>query len=1182
MTLKTIFNKPVDRPIEGVIKADDEASLRLEIEEYVLTNEVEKRLESFLDAYNNYEGANGVWVSGFFGSGKSHLLKMLALLLENRQIDGASALDLFLPKCGDNEILRGDLKRAVAIPSKSILFNIDQKADVISKTQIDALLAVFVKVFDEMCGYYGKQGHIAQFERDLDSRGLYDKFKSAYESTAGRTWQKGREQALLEAKNIAKAYAQATGGDEASAMGILDKYRSQYRVSIEDFAEQAHAYIERQPPDFRLNFFVDEVGQYIAENIKLMTNLQTIAESMATKCRGRAWVIVTAQEDMGTVVGEMGKQQGNDFSKIQARFANRMKLTSADVAEVIQKRLLTKTEEGVRLLSDIYYAQSNNFKTLFDFADGSQTYRNYQDQDHFIHCYPFIPYQFALFQSAIQNLSQHNAFEGKHSSVGERSMLGVFQQVAIQIGGHEIGQLATFDLMFEGIRTALKSNIQRAIIQAENHLDGPFAIRLLKTLFLVKYVKEFKPTLRNLCVLMLDGFNQDLPALRKKVEEALSLLEQQTYVQRNGELYEYLTDEEKDVEQEIKNTEVESSDIAAELEKIVFDHVIKHRKIRYDENGQDYPFSRKLDDRLHGREYELAIHVISPFHENAENESTLRMQSMGRDELLVLMPADERLVRDMLMYKRTEKYIRQNISITQQEAVKRILTDKGFQNRERYAELQQRAQSLMSKAKLVVAGGDIEIGSEDAQTRVLRGFHELISRTYPNLSMLRGVTYAENDIAKFLKHSQQGLFGNDATSLAESEQELLAFIHSNDRGGVRTTLKNLLEKFERKPYGWYYAAVLCTLAKLCARGKIEVRTDGNLLEEGEIERALRNTHGHGNVVLEPQVEFTASQVRALKEFFEDFFDAPPRSSEAKVLGKETGTALQELIHQLNPLEAQASQYPFLKALTPVIEKLKELTGKPYTWYLTELTRQEDALLNMKESVIDPVRKFMNGPQKDIFDNARKFVQSQEPNFAYIEGDEAAQVVACLTDPECFKGNRMPQVKTQVEILQGKVTAQIEAEIAKAKERVDALKGRLCGMAEFSVLNGEQQEQVTRPFNEFNSGLERQQLIAVIRDTLRRFEESDYQRLLSKMTSWAQPAPTPESAPEPGQPAPSDEGTKPTPPAKPEPRIEYVPSRSLKVSFDKAWLADETDVERYLKSMREALLDEIRKGKRIQI
>jgi hypothetical protein len=879
MTLKTIFFKPVDRPIEGVIKADDEASLRLEIEEYVLTNEVEKRLESFLDAYNNYEGANGVWVSGFFGSGKSHLLKILALLLENRKIDGSATLDLFLPKVDDNEILRGDLKRAVSIPSKSILFNIDQKADVISKTQIDALLSVFVKVFDETCGYYGKQPYIAQFERELDRDGLLETYKREFEAAAGKPWDWGRSRPTRVSEQADMAYNKVTGQNQRD---VLDKYRQDYHVSIEDFAEQVQGYIERQSPNFRLNFFVDEVGQYISENVKLMTNLQTIAESLATKCRGRSWIIVTAQDDMGTIVGEIGKQQGNDFSKIQARFDNRMKLTSADVAEVIQKRLLMKTEDGIRQLSDIYHVQSNNFKTLFDFADGSQTYRNFQDRDHFIHSYPFIPYQFALFQSAIQNLSQHNAFEGKHSSVGERSMLGVFQQVAIQIGDHEIGQLATFDLMFEGIRTALKSNIQRAIIQAENHLDGPFAIRLLKTLFLVKYVKEFKPTVRNLCVLMLDGFNQDLPALRKRVEEALSLLEQQTYVQRNGELYEYLTDEEKDVEQEIKCIEVESGDVAAELEKVIFDYVIKPRKIRYDENGQDYPFSRKLDDRLHGREYELAIHVISPFNENVDNEMTVKMQGWGRDELLVLMPADDRLVRDILMYKRTEKYIRQNISITQQEAVKRILTDKGFQNRERYADLQQRVQGLMGKAKLFVAGNDIEIGSEDAQTRVLRGFHELISRVYPNLRMLRGITYTENDIAKCLKHSQQGLFGNDATSLSEAEQEVLAFIQNNNRVGVRTTLKNLVEKFERKPYGWQYAAVLCTLANLCARGKVEVRTDSNLLEEDDLERALRNYHGHGNVVLEPQVEFTASQVRALKEFFEDFFDAPPRDRKSVV------------------------------------------------------------------------------------------------------------------------------------------------------------------------------------------------------------------------------------------------------------------------------------------------------------
>jgi hypothetical protein len=748
--------------------------------------------------------------------------------------------------------------------------------------------------------------------------------------------------------------------------------------------------------------------------------------------------------------------------------------------------------------------------------------------------------------------------------------------------------LATFDLMFEGIRTALKSNIQRSIIQAENHLDGPFAIRLLKTLFLVKYVKEFKPTLRNLCVLMLDGFDQDLPALRKRVEEALSLLEQQTYVQRNGEFYEYLTDEEKDVEQEIKNTEVESSDVAAELEKIVFDHVIKHRKIRYNatENkagGQDYPFSRKLDDRLHGREYELAIHVISPFHEQADNEQMLIANSTYKmDELFVILPPDDFLMRELLMYKRTEKYIRQNISMTQQEAVKRILTDKGFQNTDRYAHLQQRVSGLIGKAKLFIAGGCIEVSSEEAQTRIVRGFHDLVARAYPNLRMLRGIAYTEEMIKTILKNKDGTLFGTDATAPAESEQELLAFIQSNNRGGVRTTLKNLLEKFERKPYGWTYAAVLCTLANLCARGKVEVRTDGNLLEEDELEQALRNSHGHGNVVLEPQVEFTASQVRALKAFFEDFFDAPPAAGEAKALGKETGTALQDLTHQLSTLAALGAQYPFLNALTPVLETLKELTGKPYTWYLTELSRQEDALLDLKDSVIDPVRKFMSGPQKGIFDHARKFVQTEEPNFAYIDDDETAQVVAGLSDPECFKGNRMQQVKLLVETLEDKVKARIETEIAEAKETVAALKGRIEGMSEFGALNSEQQERIIRPFSEFNATIERQKLIAVIRDTLRRFEESDYQRLLSQMTSWAQPAHAPEPTPESGRTAKPDEGTNSMQRTVAEPGIEYVPSRSLKVSFDKAWLADETDVERYLESMRKALLDEIHKGKRIQI
>ena len=1179
MKLNGIFKSPVSRPIEGVIKADDESSLYNELSEYVLTDEVAKRLEHFLDAYTDYHGANGVWVSGFFGSGKSHLLKMLALMLENRQIDGSSALDIFLPKIReDDELLRAELKKAVAIPSKSILFNIDQKADIISKTQADALLSVFVKVFNEMCGYYGKQGYIAQFERDLDSRKLFQPFKEAYQHIAKKPWERGREQAVLESGNIARAYAEITGEDSTLARNILDRYHAQYSVSIEDFSKQVKDWLDLQPAHFRLNFFVDEAGQYIADNTKLMTNLQTVAESLATKCQGRAWIIVTAQEDMSSVIGDMSKQQGNDFTKIQARFANRLKLTSADVAEVIQKRLLTKNDGGAELLKTVYDQQVNNFKTLFDFADGGQHYQNFRDLEHFTYCYPFVPYQFPLFQSAIRGLSLHNGFEGKANSVGERSMLGVFREVAMAIDNEPVGQLATFDRMFEGIRGALKSAIQSAINNAERHLGDPYAVRVLKALFLVKYIKEFKATPRNLSILMLEHFGDDAATQRQKLETALHLLEQQTYIQRNGDLYEYLTDEEKDIEEEIKNTDVESTAVMEELEKLIFDGVIKQRKIRYD-NGQDYPYTRKMDDRAFSRESELAIHLITPLSDNFDNLMLQRMQSMGRDELRVVLPADARFMQDLTMYKRTEKYIRQN-SNTQQEAVKRILDAKGFQNTERMGELQERAKQLLGQAQLIINAGDVDLDKGDGQTRIIKGFFQLIEHTYPNLRMLRDISYSESDIGEYLRKAQDSLLGNEATSLTEPEQELLAFIQNNSRSGVRTTVKSLLERFERKNYGWYYAAILCNLALLYARGKVEVRQDSNTLEGDALERSLRNTSAHATLVLEPQVEFSASQVRILKDFFADFFDRPPGSNEARALAQETISALKELEMELADLHRQKTQYPFLSVLDGVLATLKEISGKQIPWFLTDLSRADDTLLDTKEQTIDALRRFMNSPQKAIYDQARQLLEEEEDNFAYVTTAEVDALRALLADSKPWQGNRLQQTRPQLETLQHAIATQLAQEKNTASHNLDELQQRLQNYAGYSHLNDAQKAPFSKAFIEARQSLQGQKRIAMIRDHLRRFEDDQYPQLLLKLEQLAQPAnPLPAYAPT--QPAAGNAPEPVTPPSwVAEPRI--VPARSIRVSYPRPWLANEAELDDYLQKQREAWLKEIQAGNRVQI
>jgi energy-coupling factor transporter ATP-binding protein EcfA2 len=1184
MELKSIFKQDVERAIEGVIKADDEASLFVELDEYVLTNEVAKRLDNFLEAYTNYEGANGVWVSGFFGSGKSHLLKLLALILENRSVDGQHAADIFFPKIPlDDKILQAKFKKAVAIPSRSILFNIDQKADIISKTQVDALLSVFVKVFNEMCGYFGKVPHIAQFERELDSRGQLQSFKDAYRRIGNKAWERGREQALLESANIAKAYAEASGTDAEHAKGILDKYSKQFTLSIEDFGNQVNEWLDNQPDNFRLNFFVDEVGQYVAENTKLMTNLQTVAESLATKCRGRAWVIVTAQEDMSDVLGDMTRQQSNDFSKIQARFANRLKLTSTDVAEVIQKRLLTKNTEGEQLLKTIYDQQNNNFKTLFDFSDDTKNLGNFKSLSHFTYCYPFVPYQFPLFQVAIRGISIHNGFEGKANSVGERSMLGVFREVAIAIQHEPVGQLATFDRMFEGIRGALKSGLQSAINTAESHLNDAYAVRVLKALFLVKYVKEFKASLRNLSVLMTERFGEDAATQRNKLQAALNLLEQQTYIQRNGDVYEFLTDEEKDVEQEIKNTDVENSDISKQLEELLFDVVIRQRKIRY-ENGQDYAYTRKLDDRALSRESELAIHIISPLSDNFENLQMQGMQSMGKDELRVVLPADSRFMQDLSMYKRTEKYIRQNSS-TPQENIKRILDAKALQNNERLAELQERAKQLLGQAAMIINASPVEASATDGQTRIIKGFSQLIATTYPNLRMLRDTPFAEADIGGYLRKSaEDGLLGSDANRMTEAEQELLSFIQSNARGGVRTTVKGLLERFERKSYGWYYAAILCNLALLCGRGKLEVRQDSNVLEGSELERSLTNTNAHNSMLLTPQVEYTASQLRQLKDFFAEFIDRPATANEAKALARETLDAVKDMERTLSGLTAQKSMYPFLSVLDGAVAQLKEMSAKPTDWFLVDLPRIADSLLDTKEQCIDPVLSFMQGSQKAIYDQARQLVQEQEDNFSYVNSPAIEAINALLVDPKPWQGNRLQQTKPQLEALQQAIEQQVIQERLSAADELSQKSLRLKGVVGYVQLKPEHKDALETPFTQAHDALARQKRIAMIRDQVRVFEDQKYPQLLTQLERFLQPVAAPLPTPTPG---PATDGGNTLPPVAPHPpatarETTIVHRNAVRVAFARPWLASEADVDEYLVKLREALIKEIEASHRVQI
>ncbi len=425
-----------------------------------------------------------------------------------------------------------------------------------------------------------------------------------------------------------KAYAEHFSIPIADARGVIKRVREDYRVSIESFAHRVRDYIDKQPAGFRLNFFIDEVGQFIGQDSKRMLNLQTVAETLGTVCGGRAWVFVTSQADLEDVLGDFRNLQAQDISKIQGRFKTRITLASADVREVIQKRLLAKKEAEPEQLTLIWDREKDNLQTLFRFGDQSRSYTGWRGSDEFCGLYPFHPYQFELFQEAISQLSKHGAFTGRHQSVGERSMLAVFQEVTKSVRDDKVGRLATFDHMYDGIAASLRGDMQTSIKLAERQL-GEVQLRILKSLFLLKWVREFKTTPRNVAILLIDRPDIDIRAHEQAVKEALALLESQSYLQRNGDEYEFLSDAEKDIEIEIKNTEVDDSAVSKLLVDTLFSDVLRDQKIRYDANQQDYSYSKKLDDVLMGRDADIGLNIVTTEHPNFGQLTTLAAQNMG-------------------------------------------------------------------------------------------------------------------------------------------------------------------------------------------------------------------------------------------------------------------------------------------------------------------------------------------------------------------------------------------------------------------------------------------------------------------------------------------------------------------------------------------------------------------------
>ena len=1173
MILKDFFSNDINRSIETVIKADDQEHILDEVVEYVVTNEVAQKTRDFFSAYNDYHGANGVWISGFFGSGKSHLLKILSYVLENKEYDGYKLGELFADKIKEDAILKADILHATRIPSESILFNIDQQAQITNKQEEDALLKVFYKVFYDQLGYFGSQRHVAEFERWVDNEGHYKKFQEKYEKETGEFWSNARRKYFSPTvkKAIGLVLSKIMGGSADDYTEIIETLRKDSTISIDDFCDKINDYIKTKPKGFRLNFFVDEVGQFISDNTKLMLNLQTIAETLATKTKGNSWIFVTSQEDMERVVGDMNKTQQNDFSKIQARFKLKIPLSSANVDEVIEKRLLDKTEPAKEILKSVWKNEQSTMETLLAFSEGGVQFKNFQGEADFIKKYPFVSYQFDLFQQCIKALSNHNAFQGKHASVGERSMLGVFQFVAQRIENKDHNAIVSFEMLFEGLRSTIRGELQSAIILAERQLDSEFAIRVLKALFMVKYYSNFKTTTRNISTLMIDDIHVDIKAHDRKVVEALNLLENQTYVQRNGDLYEFLTDDEKDIEQEIKSTDIDDSQVTAIFKEIIFDEIIRDTKIRNLDNKQDYEFTSKIDGSILGREKELVVEVITPNFKDHDREDFFKSQTMGYNTLLMMvLPNDDHLLQDIRLYLKTDKYIRQNQSTSNKDNVKRLLFEKAQQNTLRRSSLSVLLGMMLGAADVYMNGMKQEMTvSSDGKNKLAVAFQSLIKLAYPNLKMLGNTQFSEDTIRAIIRNNQDGLFGTETTSISEAESEVLNIIHRRKKQSDRTTLVDLRDHFARRPYGWYPNAIWSIVAMLYKRGSIEVRQDSNLLEDNEVLNSLLNNRLYSNTLLEPQVSIDPKQIKALATVYSEFFDEACPAKEAKEVAMAFKDKLNAEYTLLNQMMVSKETYPFLSELAPIIQTMGKLLKKEYTWYLTNLNEFEDQLLDAKETIIDPIKRFWNGEQKKIFDSIRGFFSGNQSNLEYIESDELNILREVTKHPKPYVGNIIKDAKVAKDTLSAKVLTQIDDEREITKTDIDKEINRIKNHDDFKLLDEAKQMLVLKPFEDELKRLKDQRFIANLRETRANVKGSMLERQLNEMVRLAKP------------PVPVQEEVG-TPPRVAEPVIHYQRLNSVRFDFPKTELRTKDDVEKYVEALKEKLLKLIDQNKRISL
>jgi len=1017
MKLGDIFEKDIARPIQGVVKIGQDSAevISAELDEYVVTKELHRHFEKFFASYTKGTKQRtdkiGVWISGFFGSGKSHFLKILSYVLGDGWYNGKNATDYFNGKMTNDHVM-ADMQLAANTSADVILFNIDAEADSDSKSNKDPIVKVFMKVFNKMQGYCSTMPWVADLERQMAKDGVYEDFCSRFLEISGSNWEDARNDFYFEQDNIVAALADATRMSADAALAWYNKAEDNYTLDINSFARRVREYIEAKEATLGKKHFVmflcDEVGQYVGSSSALMLNLQNIVEGLGNECGGQAWVIATGQEDIDSIT----KVNRDNFSKIIGRFDTRLSLSSANVDEVIKKRLLAKTDASRGILRALYADKEAVLKNLITFTDAGDMYL-YDSADDFADVYPFIPYQFKLLQAVFNGIRTHGA-SGKHLSEGERSLLNAFQEAAMLYADHDEGILIPFDAFYRTVETFLDHNIRRVILEAEESAareDGSLQahdVEVLKVLFMVKYIPNVLPAnLENISTIMIDSIDQDKIELKKKVDASLRRLEDQRLIARNGEQFIFLTNEEQDINREIREVRIDPKELTDRVGGLIFEVLFgTNRKYRHNER-HDFAINTLIDDRpLGAQREEIGIRIITPYYAlGGTDEATIRLMSGNERNVIVLMPGDTAFLDEMEQSMQIDAFLRKKSGVAATEAVEDIKTTKFREAKQRVARCRELVAEALRTATFYVNSNRLDIREKAPEHRVNEAFGVLVESIYSRQGYVAKPFLTSDDLREIVTAGDSGQIELEGIQQLQSDPNHLAIadmLEAIERSyAIKqvTTMRSLLEYFGKMPYGWKDMDIAGIALTLFRMQKIRLELGGESILSNDprtVDYTTRREHIDRLVVKWRDIVSPALVSNAREIAREVFGRSDVPNDEDGLMARIKILVDYELYKSDESINKLLDKYegrhypgkPVLAGGKKMLEQLERI--KDMKAFYDYLYNHRDALLDYEEDARD-IKNFFK-VQRGIFDNALKMLDIYEGNRTFVLDAEAKRLV----------------------------------------------------------------------------------------------------------------------------------------------------------------------------------------------